>query len=210
VKNIKILFYFLTLIILFSSEIHATVGGEQKITVLGIEKQEEKLFFLVDDFSGRGGLPYLYYILLKKEPMKAVFVKSYYPNGIDMQEDKDVEQFMSRLNKLKKYLSKLQVIQPEKIKFGIIADKGQKVPNIFDDNKTMIEHETLFKLSYNDGKKSYYGQSVVKHYDYRMTSEIKVQKAYRLANSKEIVVVVRYLGLPYETGYTMDNVVILK
>lgn len=209
-NSIKFLFYIFIFISFLSSQLLATVGGEQKVTILGVNDKEDKLFFLVDDYGGIGGLSRLHYILLKKDPLKAVFASSYYPKGVDVYEDKDVEKFMSRLEKLKGYLVKPKTISSKKIKFGIIADKAQKVPNIFDENKTMLEHHTLFKLSYNDGNKSYYGQSIVKHYDYRTTSEIKVQKAYSLKNRKEIVVVVRYLGLPFETGYTMDNVVILK
>ncbi|MDN8506808.1 hypothetical protein QZL09_15020, partial [Acinetobacter baumannii] len=68
-------------ILTLSAHTYATVGGGQKIEVLGYQQKEKKLYVLRHYEDGRGRLPQLYYYLLNsKSPDKLIEVKSLYIN----------------------------------------------------------------------------------------------------------------------------------
>ena len=69
----------LTSVMALSVSALATVGGGQRIEILGYDKAEQKVFVLRHYDDGRGRLPQLYYYdLSSKNPEKLVEVRSLY------------------------------------------------------------------------------------------------------------------------------------
>lgn len=59
----------------------ATVGGQQRIEVLGYDQKDQKVYLLRHYEDGRGRLPQLYYYNFKsKQPNQLVQVNSLYIN----------------------------------------------------------------------------------------------------------------------------------
>ncbi|VCW45775.1 hypothetical protein BANRA_03739 [Acinetobacter baumannii] len=91
-------------ILTLSAHTYATVGGGQKIEVLGYQQKEKKLYVLRHYEDGRGRLPQLYYYLLNsKSPDKLIEVKSLYinPKHIRLIMIKIVQRLIRHLIKLK-------------------------------------------------------------------------------------------------------------
>ncbi len=206
----------LTALILFASPTtHATVGGAEEIEVLGIAK-DNKLYVLRHYYDASDRLPQLYYFnLSSKKPEKLITVHSLYINPTTNKPDYDSDdhnQFFKKLTTLQQRLTPLQPIDSSTIKLGILSLKTKQVVAWYD--------------LYNDSKSRQQKDKVPQyHYRYQLTNtplksapqtaisyqkDLRIHQAYALPNQRYQLAVVRYLGINFETGYHIDDAVLLK
>ncbi len=185
---------------------YATVGGPQNIEILGYEANEQKLYLLRHYEDGRGRLPQLYYYQFKnnKHPEKAIEVKSLYinPKTQKVDYDQDGTQFEKDLNKIKKRLTPLTIPNTKTTKIQIIRKTTQHVPSSYDPQEKMPQYTFLYKVL-----ASHQSSSLQKAISYNQT--LQISQNYIIPKQNIKIVVVKYLGIPFEMGYSIEDPVLL-
>ena len=184
----------------------ATVGGPQNIEVLGYEGKEQKVYLLKHYLDGRGRLPQLYYYQLKnnKQPEKLIQVSSLYinPKTKKIDYDQDSRQFDKEIAKIKKRLNPLAPIPKSSIKIQVLSKTTSKQQSWYDPKQYIPKYTYKYQLS-SKNFKSQIHQAI----DYRYG--LNISQAYKVPQQQKILAVVKYLGLPYETGYSIEDPVLL-
>ncbi|WP_291354606.1 aminotransferase [Acinetobacter sp. UBA3106] len=184
----------------------ATVGGPQKIEVLGYESKEQKVYLLRHYQDGRGRLPQLYYYQFKnnKQPEKLIQVNSLYinPKTKKIDYDQDSRLFDKEVAKIKKRLIPLMAIPKQSVKIQVLKKTSSKEKSWYDSKEYIPKYTYQYQLS-NKTLKSQIHQAI----DYR--NGLNISQAYKIPQQQKILAVVKYLGIPFETGYTIEDPVLL-
>lgn len=184
---------------------NATVGGDQNIEVLGYEAMEQKLYLLRHFQDERGRLAQLYYYQLNsRSPDRLIEVKSLYvnPKTHQIDYDQDATQFEKDLAKIKKRLTPLLISNAMTAKIQIVKSQTQYVPAWDDPSEKIPQYKTLYRVSTGSLKSS--SQEVV-HY----SPTIKIIQNYVIPHQNKMLVVIKYYGIPEETGYDIEDPVLL-
>lgn len=189
----------------------ATVGGGQRIEVVGYEPSDQKVYILRHFDDGRGRLPQLYYYDLKaKYPQPLVEVRSLYINPktkkYDEYDDKDAF-FTNRLNSIKK---RTIALKPDyvstTIKVNSLSQRQAKVESWLEDLAVLTEYKFGYKVSSDDGKYSSPLQSVTAYKICLLDSDV----IYPIPNQPYALTTVKYTGTMMEGGYEFEDAVLLK
>ncbi|MFH7766509.1 aminotransferase [Acinetobacter sp. BSP-28] len=184
----------------------ATVGGPQNIEVLGYEGKEQKVYVLKHYLDGRGRLPQLYYYQFKNntQPEKLIQVNSLYinPKTKQIDYDQDSQRFDKEVAKIKKRLTPLVPIPKQSIKIQVLKKTPSKEKSWYDPQQYIPKYTYKYQLS-NKTLKSQIHQAI----DYR--HGLSISQAYKIPQQQKILAVVKYLGIPFETGYTIEDPVLL-
>lgn len=184
---------------------YATVGGKQSIEVLGYEAKEQKLYVLRHYEDERGRLPQLYYYQLNgKTPEKLIEVQSLYINPKTKKVDYDQNdiQFEKDLKKITKRLTPLLSENIKTAKINTLATAQKKVPSWYDPDEKIDEYKTTYQvLSANMRSEKH----IATHYDHKLT----ISQSFIIPKQNKALVVVQYYGIPFETGYDIEDPVLL-
>ncbi len=184
---------------------YATVGGKQSIEVLGYEAKEKKLYVLRHYEDERGRLPQLYYYQLNsKTPEKLIEVQSLYINPKTNKVDYDQNdiQFEKDLKKITKRLIPLLSENIKTAKINTLATAQRKVPSWYDPEEKIDEYKTTYQvLSANMQSQKH----IATHYDHKLT----IYQSFIIPKQNKALVIVQYYGIPFETGYDIEDPVLL-
>jgi hypothetical protein len=195
----------LSTILTTSLHCYATVGGRQSIEVLGYEAKPQKLYLLRHYEDERGRLPQLYYYQLNdKKPDKLIEVRSLYinPKTHQIDYDQDGVQFEKDLVKIKKRLIPMVISNANTAKIQIIKSQTHNIPAWHDPSKKIPEYKSIYSVN-TPVLKSNNQQAV--HY----AKTIKISQNYVVPNHNKMLVIVKYFGIPEETGYDIEDPVLL-
>ena len=189
----------------------ATVGGGQRIEVVGYEPTDQKVYILRHFDDGRGRLPQLYYYDLKaKYPQPLVEVRSLYINPKTKKYDElDYQNtfFTNRLNSIKQRVITLKSdYVPTTIKVNSFTQRQAKVESWLEDLGVLTEYKFDYKVVTDDGKYTSLLQSVTGYRIYLVADN----NLYRIPNQPYAVTTVKYIGTLMEGGYEYEDVVLLK
>ncbi len=188
-----------------SLPVYATVGGPQHIEVLGLDQKDQKIYVMRHFEDGRGRLPQLYYYQLNSsKPAALIQVKSLYinPKTKKIDYDQDSAQFDQEIAKIKKRLAPLTPIHHSNASIQILTTKNGTAKAWYD------PQESIDKWTYQYQVKSRPLKSPVQTAE-SYKQGLKISKAYKVPQHQNILVTVKYLGIPFETGYTIEDPVLL-
>lgn len=182
---------------------HATVGGGQYIEFLGYEPTDKKVYLLRHYEDGRGRLPQLYYYQFYKanQPPKLFKVNSLYINQRTRKIDYDqsIDVLRPELNKIKQRLQPLQLITPKIFNIHILKKQQTNVPAIWIDKTLKVPQYTYqYKVS-----SIWFNSQLQQAVSYKPS--LSVKQAYYIPAQNQVLVTVRYLAFPEETGYTTED-----
>jgi hypothetical protein len=194
-------------LLILSPNAHATVGGDDDYEILGIDQHEQKLFFSIIDGDGSGYVDEVFYIDLNTRA-KPVFAKSLYRTGNieDCDSDDCRAQFLKKLGVIKKRLTPLTKTTTNDLYWRVVKQNTQSIPWYGDPELPTPEHHTDYQLVFKDDKKTLKGNGHAVYYH----EQFRILEAYTIPNRIEMLVVMEYLGKPFEFGYKKHDVVLLS
>ena len=190
----------------------ATVGGPQNIEVLGLDQADQKVYLLRHYLDGRGRLPQLYYYQLnrtqpnsKQPSAKLIEVKSLYinPKTKRIDYDQNSQKFDREIAKIRKRLKPLTPIRASSAKIQILSKKTAYVTSWFDPEIKVPQFNYTYRIRYAN-LKSPIQQAV----DYK--TGLSISQCYQIPQQNKVLMTVKYLGIPFETGYSIEDPVLLS
>ncbi|MCO8046228.1 aminotransferase [Acinetobacter bohemicus] len=184
----------------------ATVGGPQNIEVLGYEVKDQKLYLMRHYLDGRGRLPQLYYYNFKsKQPNQLVMVNSLYinPKTKRIDYDQSSQKFDQEIAKIKKRLIPVIPVKKQNIRLELLKTSKGYAPAWYD------PQEKVPKWTYQYQVKSG-SQKSPTHQAVSYQQGLKISQAYKVPKQNKTLVTIKYLGIPFETGYTIEDPVLLS
>ncbi|OAL79774.1 aminotransferase [Acinetobacter sp. SFB] len=184
----------------------ATVGGPQNVEFLGYDAKDQKVYLLKHYEDGRGRLPQLYYYQFKnnKQPEKLIQVNSLYihPKTKKIDYDQESTQFNKDILKIKKRLTPLIAVNKASANVQILKKtRVQKSVNSGLDG-FITEYQYRYKVVTPQ-------LSSLQHIAKAYKPNLNISQAFKIPQHNKIVVAVKYLGIPFETGYTIEDPVLL-
>lgn len=187
-----------------SSLSHATVGGGQSIEILGYEANDQKVYLLREYEDARGRLPQLYYYDLKSnQPDQLIEVKSIYVNPTTAKVDHDNRwnQVKQSIQHIKNRLHPLLPLRSANFNFNL-QQKIDAVPSWHDPAEKMRQYQYQYTIS--ESSLSSRPQKAISY-----KAGLAIQQAYQIPHQDKMIVTVKYLAFPEETGYTTEDPVML-
>ena len=184
----------------------ATVGGPQNIEVLGYEVKDQKLYLLRHYLDGRGRLPQLYYYHFKsKTPHQLIQVNSLYinPKTKQIDYDQDSRKFDQEIAKIKKRLIPLVPLQKQNIQLKLLKTCKGTAPAWHDPKQKVPKWTYQYQV-----QSSQYKSPVQQAVSYK--ADLRLSQTYQVPKQNKILVTVKYLGLPFETGYDIEDPALLS
>src|SRR5690606_10109752 len=184
----------------------ATVGGPQNIEVLGYEVKDQKLYLMRHYLDGRGRLPQLYYYNFKsKQPNQLVMVNSLYinPKTKRIDYDQSSQTFDQEIAKIKKRLIPVIPVKKQNIRLELLKTSKGYASAWYD------PQEKVPKWTYQYQVKSG-SQKSLTHQAVSYQQGLKISQAYKVPKQNKTLVTIKYLGIPFETGYTIEDPVLLS
>jgi len=184
----------------------ATVGGPQNIEVLGYEVKDQKLYLLRHYLDGRGRLPQLYYYNFKsKTPNQLIQVNSLYinPQTKQIDYDQNSRKFDQEIAKIKKRLVPLNPIQKSKPQLKVLKTTKGSAPAWHDPQEKVPKWTYQYQV-----KSGQYKSPVQQAVSYK--ADLRLNQTYKVPKQNKILVTVKYLGLPSETGYHIEDPALLS
>lgn len=185
---------------------YATVGGPQHIEVLGLDQKDQKIYLLRHFEDGRGRLPQLYYYQLSsKQPMQLIIVRSLYINPSTKRIDYDQEptRFNKDIAQIKQRLVKLQPIHTSNASIQLITTLNGNAPSWYDPKESIDKWSYQYRI-----KSSRYTSQIQSAVSYK--EGLKISAVYQVPQLPYRLVNIKYLGIPFENGYTLEDPVLLK
>lgn len=189
----------------------ATVGGGQRIEILGYDKVEQKAFVLRHYDDARGRLPQLYYYdFTAKNPEKLVEVRSLYldpkTKKYDEYDDQD-NHFSSGINRIKK---RLVPLTPDYTSVTLTVESLQQkktsVNSWLGELGEAMQYQFKYRLITDEAKYSSASQTATT-YSVCLTTDSRV---YKIPSQPYALSTVKYKGTLMEGGYEYEDVVLLK
>ncbi|WP_111857977.1 hypothetical protein [Acinetobacter sp. CFCC 10889] len=214
-NNLKKLCLMLMLpLFLFSISLQckATTGAPESIDVLGYDQKDKKIYVLRQFNDESCKLPRLYYFNLnsKMSSNKAVPVQSIYMTTKTEQNLNDCtdtsELILEKIEHIQKRLQTLNSIPTENFQVKIQQRKietGQFWQHILEDYPVQ-RYTQNYIIQYQKLK-----SSVQKSISYNH-AELRIARAYHIPQHNTFLVIVQYLGIPFETGYTVEDAVLIR
>lgn len=184
----------------------ATVGGPQNIEVLGYEVKGQKLYILRHYLDGRGRLPQLYYYNFKSaKPNQLIQINSLYinPKTKRIDYDQDSRQFDRDISKIKKRLILLKPIQTPHPQLKILKTMKGTAPAWHDPKEKVPKWTYQYQVKF--GSQDSPVQQAVSY-----QPGLKISQVYQVPKQNKTLVTVKYLGIPFETGYSIEDPVLLN
>jgi hypothetical protein len=116
--------------------------------------------------------------------------------------DQDSRLFNQEIVKIKNRLQPLVTISKSTIKVKVLNKTTSKEKSWYDPNEFIPKYKYTYQLT-SKNLKSQIHQAI----DYRQ--RLSISQAYKIPNQQKMIATVKYLGLPFETGYTIEDPVLL-
>lgn len=184
----------------------ATVGGPQNIEVLGYEVKDQKLYLLRHYLDGRGRLPQLYYYHFKsKTPNQLIQVNSLYinPQTKQIDYDQNSRKFDQEIAKIKKRLIPLVPLQKQNIQLKLLKTSKGTAPAWHDPKEKVPKWTHQYQV-----QSGQYRSPVQQAVSYK--TDLRLSQTYKVPKQNKILVTVKYLGIPFETGYHIEDPALLS
>jgi len=184
----------------------ATVGGPQNIEVLGYEVKDQKLYLLRHYLDGRGRLPQLYYYNFKsKTPNQLIQVNSLYinPKTKQIDYDQDSRKFNQEIAKIKKRLIPLVPLRKQAIQLKLLKTSKGTAPAWHDPKQKVPKWTYQYRV-----QSGQYKSPVQQAVSYK--ADLRLNQTYKVPKQNKILVTVKYLGIPFETGYHIEDPALLS
>lgn len=202
----------LTSVMALSVSALATVGGGQRIEILGYDKAEQKVFVLRHYDDGRGRLPQLYYYdLSNKNPERLVEVRSLYINPKTKKYD-EFEDSNGRFSAgLKQIKNRVVTLKPTYTQVTVQVEslRQQKKSNLqswLGEIGQGTEYQFSYKLNADEAKYSSPVHSATTYSVCLTTDNV----LYKVPNQPYALTTVKYKGTLMEGGYDYQDVVLLQ
>ncbi|MDV4313453.1 aminotransferase [Acinetobacter indicus] len=183
----------------------ATVGGQQRIEVLGYDQKDQKVYLLRHYEDGRGRLPQLYYYNFKsKQPNQLVQVNSLYinPKTKKIDYDQPPTRFNTELAKIKNRLKPLTKLRTQQAQIKVLHSSKRRADWI---NGTEPVPQWQYCYQVNAGN---FRSTVQQATSYKQG--LNIHQAYNIPQQSKMLVTVKYLGIPFEMGYPIEDPVLLS
>ena len=189
----------------------ATVGGGQRIEILGYDKAEQKVFVLRHYDDGRGRLPQLYYYdFTSKKPEKLVEVRSLYINPKTKKYDEfegSNGRFSAGLKQIKNRVVSLKPSYTQvTVQVETLKQKKTNLSSWLGEIGQGTEYQFNYKLKADEAKLSSSSHSATT-YSVCLTTDNVV---YKVPNQPYALSTVKYKGTLMEGGYDYQDVVLLN
>ncbi|NHB65800.1 MULTISPECIES: aminotransferase [Acinetobacter] len=184
----------------------ATVGGPQNIEVLGYEVKDQKLYLLRHYLDGRGRLPQLYYYNFKsKTPNQLIQVNSLYinPQTKQIDYDQNSRKFDQEIAKIKKRLIPLVPLKKQAIQLKLLKTSKGTAPAWHDPKQKVPKWTYQYRV-----QSGQYKSPVQQAVSYK--ADLRLNQTYKVPKQNKILVTVKYLGLPFENGYHIEDPALLS
>lgn len=184
----------------------ATVGGPQNIEVLGYEVKDQKLYLLRHYLDGRGRLPQLYYYNFKsKTPNQLVQVNSLYinPKTRKIDYDQDSKKFDQEIAKIKKRLTPVIPRTQQNIQLKVLKTSKGTASAWYDPQQRVPKWSYQYRIE--SGR---YKSPTQKAVSYK--PDLRLNQTYKIPKQDKLLVTVKYLGIPFETGYHIEDPALLS
>jgi CRISPR/Cas system-associated protein Cas10 (large subunit of type III CRISPR-Cas system) len=190
---------------MFMRAAHATTGGDDGFSVMGIDKNENKVFFAISDGDGSGYVDSIYYIDIAS-PTRSIFAKSLYTTG-NIEDCWDAcEKFLEqKTHQIKKRLRPLNPTHTANLRWQIVSQVTRTIPWHGDPDSPTPEYDTHYQVIFEDGKKTLEGQGHVIYYN----NSLNIHQVFEIPNRSEMLVVIEYTGKAFEFGYKKYDVILL-
>lgn len=184
----------------FSLPAKATTGGPKPIEVLGLDRADKKVFWLVHDYSESGELPRLHFFHLDS-PQRAVEVRSWYEDELNY----DYGAFETRLANLRRHLVPLEELSPKGLHFcQLVVDTDEYL--VTDD----LPPVSRFSLDIELSSPLLIQPLKTRLTTFRSPADAALQALYVVPDTEIIIAQISYTGIPIETGYRTDSLLIGK
>lgn len=183
----------------------ATVGGQQRIEVLGYDQKDQKVYLLRHYEDGRGRLPQLYYYNFEsKQPNQLVQVNSLYINPKTKKIDYDQQptRFNAELAKIKNRLKPLTKVSTQQAQIKVLHSSKRSADWI---NGTEPVPQWQYCYRVDAGN---FRSTVQQATSYKQG--LNIHQAYNIPQQSKMLVTVKYLGIPFEMGYPIEDPVLLS
>lgn len=178
----------------------ATVGGDTKVEVLGYARVDRKMYWLevFEDASDR--LPQLWFARTDGPTAgRPIAVRSWYPSGLDADEE-DREVFERRLERLRTHVIPMidthaQWIVATDVTHTTTWPGGSEFGFV-----DRPQHTVRCELTHDAASAVGRPVTVTVFED----PEVRIASAFAVPGGDAGIVVLRYLGDPYETGYAIE------
>ncbi|MEM6295157.1 MAG: hypothetical protein AAGA54_28055, partial [Myxococcota bacterium] len=175
------------------SMVHATVGGDEPLRVLGYAPADARIYFERDVYGDGLGLPQLYYVpLTGPNAGRTIEVKSWY-RAVESAEDIDaaVVAFNAKRARLQRRLKPVKQIAPTRsAKVSVKETAPVKEPWV-EAWSTRYELDVAVRGA---------GTRTVTAYD----PDVEIVAELRVPGQARAVLLVRYFSWAFEHGYTRD------
>jgi hypothetical protein len=175
-------------LLLLASPVQATTGGDDEFQLLGYDRADDKLYF-VHVFGGETDMVALHYVPLKgPNAGRRIVAKSWDGSVVND------PGYLARLAQLKSRLVPLHADRLPSLREKRLKRVSQVMPGDIEWNGWQV------RLSVQQGKRRASKQVVI----YR--GKARVLSAWRVP-SRGTLVLVQYLGIPFEFGYEKQDAI---
>jgi len=184
----------------------ATVGGPQNLEVLGYEAKDQKLYLLRHYLDGRGRLPQLYYYNFKsKMPNQLIQVNSLYinPKTKKIDYDQNSKKFDQEIAKIKKRLTPVVPLPKQNIQLKLLKTRKGTAPAWHDPKQSVPKWTYQYRI-----ESGHYKSPIQQAISYK--PDLRLNQIYKIPKQDKLLVTVKYLGIPFETGYHIEDPALLS
>ena len=184
----------------------ATVGGPQNLEVLGYEAKDQKLYLLRHYLDGRGRLPQLYYYNFKsKMPNQLIQVNSLYinPKTKKIDYDQNSKKFDQEIAKIKKRLTPVVPLPKQNIQLKVLKTRKGTTPAWHDPKQSVPKWTYQYRI-----ESGHHKSPIQQALSYK--PDLRLNQIYKIPKQDKLLVTVKYLGIPFETGYHIEDPALLS
>lgn len=180
----------------------ATHGGPEEITLFGYNEQERRVYWVTYFRNESGKLPQLSYIDFSADQPSEPVLDTTWLKGIKPDDRSARSAIFSRINSLKSQLLPLNTDRPDSLVLTVrIIEKGDY--KVADDLPLVAR----FEMAVTIRSGGLVGATRVTAY---INRRIGVKEWVEIPNERFGIATISFTGIPYESGYLKDTVVLLK
>lgn len=187
--------------------------------MIGRDLTAPKVYLLRHFEDGRGRLPQLYYFAVSKQsPSRSRLIQadSLYnrlPHNNQPDYDATDGQFEQRLTAIRQRTKPLKSLPTSAASLEILGHSMSRGTHWMDNPDIKVYRITYrYRIRYQHGNTRFASSPQrLTAYGHKPASVIPtIRQLYRVPQEQTVIATVEYLGLPFETGYTLEDAVLLS
>ena len=194
---------------LFPLNLCATWGGPDSIEILGFDKQDAKIYYLLRSGDESGKLPQLYFLRVEQDSLPIV-VDSIYQgmNREDTASLQDEKELEKKLGLIKQRLIPLTPLRAQHISLDTEVEKQAELKISNDYKVTSWTMDVIISADEWQGKVEITNFRIA--YVTDADPPVTLRGLYQIPSSNTVLGIIRYVGKPNESFYTTDECVLLQ